>query len=90
MTSHLRLSVTAARAYNLSSVGVTAANIATERSKLVAAAEFYAKHKPVMDISYDGVFYQRDVQAVVQIINHSKPWPRHLLTNTHTHHTDAR
>ena len=46
----LRLTPAAAASLNLSAAGVPAARLATERAKLVAAAAFYAQHKPVMDV----------------------------------------
>jgi hypothetical protein len=68
----LKFSVASAQSFNLSSVGVTQENLAAERDKLVSAAQFYQAHK-VLDISYDGVFFQNDVAQVAAIVEHSRP-----------------
>jgi hypothetical protein len=54
----LKLSVAAATSLNLTAVGVAPTDVAGERAKLVAAAQFYATNKPVVDLSYDGIFYR--------------------------------
>ena len=69
----LKMSVAAAQSYNLSSLGVSEAEMPDERAKLVAAATFFAKNTPVIDLSYDGVFYQKDVEAVTAVVNYSRP-----------------
>ena len=69
----LKMSVAAAQSYNLSAVGVNETDVPRERAKLLAAATFYAKNAPIIDLSYDGVFYRKDVEAVVAVVNYSRP-----------------
>eukprot|EP01050_Picozoa_sp_SAG11_P005253 SAG11_NODE_362_length_10182_cov_9.886641_10_plen_813_part_00 len=69
----LKMSVAAAQIYNLSALRVSNAELPEERAKLVAAATFYSKNAPVMDLSYDGVFYRQDVEAVAAVVNYTRP-----------------
>ena len=68
----LSLSPAAAQAVNLSAYGVPEHEVAAERAQLVAAAYFKLKTK-LMDVSYDGWFYKRNVAAVAALVKYSRP-----------------
>ena len=68
----LRLPRGAERTFNFSGSGLSPQQQAAERVKWGQALEFYAATR-VMDVAYDGWFYQQDVRAVAAVVRYSQP-----------------
>ena len=68
---NLRLSPAAALAVNFTGL-VSAADIPAERAQLVAAAKFFAATE-MLDVSYNGYFYRKNVKAMAALVKFSQP-----------------
>ena len=68
---NLRLSLADALAVNFTGL-VSAVEIPAERAQLVAAAKFFAATK-MLDVSYNGFFYRKNVKRMAALVKFSQP-----------------